>query len=729
MTPKVTVIMPTYNRANLIEKSIESVLNQTLKDFEFFILDDGSTDNTKEVIQKYLNDSRVKYLYHENQGEAETVNWGWSLASGEYFTQVNSDDTITPDSLEVMVKALDKHKDKVLAYPDFNFIDEYDNITFVTHSPNWKFEDALSKYSCYAAAAGTVIRRKPYANWKTIKRSRFKHINDIEMYWDMALVGDFLHVPKVLASWRVHGGQISSKRYQSIPEIEEWFKYYFNKENLPPKIKKLKQKTRESILNYYIALITQSDLDAAQKEEMIKPYRAELGLKNYDFSCLQIGDHDLIGNKFNGHDLHLYLQEKNIDAHAVVKAKKSKDPKTYIIRKYMAQYLLRTKIFANSDIIHLHLIHNTDFDITYLPYITKLKPTVITLHDPYFTTAHCIYPLNCDKWKTRCIDCPNLNNSFKKRQDNTLLDFELKRSIIQNSNICAIVASDYMEKVVSQSPIWKGKKIYKVPFGINQEIFKPANNKEKIRKELKIDNDSIVIMLRGTESKYKGLETIKKAFKNLDTNKKITVITVNTTGLYDEFKNKFKIKEYGWVFDDKKLAKLYQASDLFLMPSEQEAFGMMAIEAMSCGIPVLSVKGTSLESVTNAPECGFCPDKADFSKVLQYLADNPENLKTTGEKAYQYAREHYNKEVYVNKMIEIYKDIMNNFKQDETCKLISEQLVKYSKLKFTHVERCSFVGNTNWQWFYGRIFRHILVFIFGRKAVAEKYDYCFTKKR
>ena len=83
---KITVITPTFNRANLISKTIESILSQTYKDFEYYILDDGSTDNTKEVVEPYLKDKRVKYLWHENSGEPATVNWGWSLATGIFYS-------------------------------------------------------------------------------------------------------------------------------------------------------------------------------------------------------------------------------------------------------------------------------------------------------------------------------------------------------------------------------------------------------------------------------------------------------------------------------------------------------------------------------------------------------------------------------------------------------------------------------------------------------------------
>jgi glycosyltransferase involved in cell wall biosynthesis len=122
--PKITVITPTYNRAGFIKKTIESILAQDYQDFEYLILDDGSNDNTKEVVKPFLKDKRVKYLYHQNQGEAETVNWGWQLAKGEYFTQVNSDDLVSSKLFNEMLQILEKNENYVVAYPNFNFINE-----------------------------------------------------------------------------------------------------------------------------------------------------------------------------------------------------------------------------------------------------------------------------------------------------------------------------------------------------------------------------------------------------------------------------------------------------------------------------------------------------------------------------------------------------------------------------------------------------------------------------
>ena len=100
----VTVIIPTYNRGHLIERSIVSVLNQTYRDFELIVVDDGSTDNTKEVVKSIL-DERIKYMRSPvNRGPANARNIGIRGAKGEYIAFQDSDDEWLPDKLEKQVK-------------------------------------------------------------------------------------------------------------------------------------------------------------------------------------------------------------------------------------------------------------------------------------------------------------------------------------------------------------------------------------------------------------------------------------------------------------------------------------------------------------------------------------------------------------------------------------------------------------------------------------------------
>lgn len=92
--PKTSVIITTYNCASFLPMAIDSVLNQTFQNFELIIVDDGSTDNTKEIVSKYKqsSDGRIKYLYQKNKGPSSARNTGLKAATGEYITFLDSDD-------------------------------------------------------------------------------------------------------------------------------------------------------------------------------------------------------------------------------------------------------------------------------------------------------------------------------------------------------------------------------------------------------------------------------------------------------------------------------------------------------------------------------------------------------------------------------------------------------------------------------------------------------------
>ena len=111
--PKVSVIIPTYNRAHLIGRAIKSVINQTYQDFEIIVVDDGSTDNTEEIVKSF-NDPRIRYIRHEkNKGEAAARNTGIEAAKGKYIAFQDSDDEWLPEKLYKHMMIFKKAKKKI----------------------------------------------------------------------------------------------------------------------------------------------------------------------------------------------------------------------------------------------------------------------------------------------------------------------------------------------------------------------------------------------------------------------------------------------------------------------------------------------------------------------------------------------------------------------------------------------------------------------------------------
>jgi len=119
--PKVSVIIPTHNRAALVTEAINSVLTQTFKDFELIVVDDGSTDNTRDALKGYTD--RIHYIYQENQRRSEARNTGIKAASGEYIAFLDDDDLWLPHKLEKQVTFLDANPDKGLVHTFTDAID------------------------------------------------------------------------------------------------------------------------------------------------------------------------------------------------------------------------------------------------------------------------------------------------------------------------------------------------------------------------------------------------------------------------------------------------------------------------------------------------------------------------------------------------------------------------------------------------------------------------------
>jgi len=134
--PKTSIIIPTFNRAHTIMVAINSVLAQTDWDLELIIVDDGSTDDTKQVVNS-IEDERIVYLFQDNAGVAAARNRGLAVARGEWIAYLDSDNELYPDYLATMHKCLSAHPGKVFALPRMNrMLEQYQNGVLVRSVPD-----------------------------------------------------------------------------------------------------------------------------------------------------------------------------------------------------------------------------------------------------------------------------------------------------------------------------------------------------------------------------------------------------------------------------------------------------------------------------------------------------------------------------------------------------------------------------------------------------------------
>lgn len=112
--PYFSIIIPSFNRAQILDNAINSILLQSFTDYEIIIVDDGSKDNTKEIVNKYLQDSRVRYYYQNNKGVCAARNLGATHAKGKYLLFLDSDDQMTTDALNLFYLSVDENNPDVL---------------------------------------------------------------------------------------------------------------------------------------------------------------------------------------------------------------------------------------------------------------------------------------------------------------------------------------------------------------------------------------------------------------------------------------------------------------------------------------------------------------------------------------------------------------------------------------------------------------------------------------
>lgn len=403
-----------------------------------------------------------------------------------------------------------------------------------------------------------------------------------------------------------------------------------------------------------------------------------------------MGHSDLIGKRFNGHELQKSIIKRGVQSYHCVWNKISDDNNTFELssvknKRYLSKIfnhidsrlslqslltpwafnLMFKEQFKLSDLVHYHVIHNGYFNIASLPILTHQKPSIWTLHDPWAITGHCIHPYQCNKWITGCGNCQDLDVEYAVSKDRTALMWKIKKNIYNKSEIDIVVASKWMLNLAQQSPLLSKFKIHHISLGVDLEKFRPMDS-EGAKKDFGVTPGSVVVCFRATNSKFKGLSYIKDCLRLLKTDKRICLMTFNERGLIDEFIGKYQIIDLGWVNDDEKIVKAYNAADIFLMPSTAESFGMMAIEAMACSKPVIAFDGTSLSEIIMPPVGGVSVLQGDVSALvsaLETLIDNKEMRIKIGESALRLVEENYDAMENTTRHIELYNDVLSRRKK------------------------------------------------------------------
>ena len=217
MTPLVSVLMPVYNGEKYLREAIDSILNQTYSDFEFLIINDGSTDNSENIINSY-NDSRIRYVKNEcNLKLIATLNKGTQLAKGKYIVRMDADDISDPTRIERQVILMEKNEDVGLCGSWFT---AFGDVQASVCKYKEQHDEILFKmfYQCHFCHPSLIIRKKVFEDLVIPFDKQFIHAEDYELYFRISTKWKFHNLQESLFKYRIHS--LSVSRQNQLIQLE-----------------------------------------------------------------------------------------------------------------------------------------------------------------------------------------------------------------------------------------------------------------------------------------------------------------------------------------------------------------------------------------------------------------------------------------------------------------------------------------------------------------------------
>ena len=206
MNPLISVIIPTYNRADFLLHAVKSVLAQSVRDFEIIVVDDGSTDNTRAALAAISN-PQLHYHYQSNRGTPAALNAGLGIARGEWIARLDSDDEWLPDLLQVLVTHISRDPSLDVVYARAEGMDKHGSSLPISVGAPLKFANDPLTSLLYGDSVCpiAVMYRRERANRIGNYDESIPNVEDWDLWIRLAARGcRFLYEPRVLARYRFH---------------------------------------------------------------------------------------------------------------------------------------------------------------------------------------------------------------------------------------------------------------------------------------------------------------------------------------------------------------------------------------------------------------------------------------------------------------------------------------------------------------------------------------------
>lgn len=316
------------------------------------------------------------------------------------------------------------------------------------------------------------------------------------------------------------------------------------------------------------------------------------------------------------------------------------------------------------DVLQCHNLHKDYFDLRVLPELSHQVPTVLTLHDAWLLSGHCAHSFDCERWKRGCGNCPDLSIYPAIRRDATAYNWQRKAEIYKKSRLCVVTPCQWLMDKVERSMLKQGVVSSRViPNGVDLKVFHPANQPEA-REELMLPVDAKILLFAAhgiRNNIWKDYRTLRSALEEVATSgTKMLCIALGEKGTPERIGN-VEIRFIPYQKNIEKVARYYQAADLYVHPARAETFPSTVLEALACGIPVVASEVGGIPEQVEEGRTGHLVPVGDAHAMAEgviYLLENEEFRQTMGSQAADHAARQFGVARMVRDYLTFYEEIL-----------------------------------------------------------------------
>ena len=325
------------------------------------------------------------------------------------------------------------------------------------------------------------------------------------------------------------------------------------------------------------------------------------------------------------------------------------------------------------DVINLHWIANFIDYKFFMPQVAKSTPIVWTLHDMNAFTGACHYDDNCRNYYESCGKCLQLGSNKKNDLSHKIWRNKQKAfSIIPKERLSIVANSYWLAAEAGRSSLLSKFPIKTIHYGIDIEIFAPRD-RLLARSAFGVPQDAKVVLFAADSvtNRRKGFTFLLEALKKINNIKKLFLISVGREKLTVNLSIPHLC--LGHIENDRLLSLVYSTSDVFVIPSLQEAFGQTALEAMACGVPVVGFNTGGIPDMIRPGITGLLVPPKDVSALqaaMVQLLQNPEKQRMIADNCRRIALEEFSLEVQAQRYIQLYNEILEGNIQHDFPKMV-----------------------------------------------------------